>query len=263
VIAAINDGSGDTGATAVKNSQTIVTDTGFTAFTTAGASATLTINNVSISLSTGNAATVAAFVETVNAYSNQTGVVLSTSSAGVVYTRASGGDIAITESGTASATAAAGFHGVGNTVASSAARTFNAGFTLTVDLDRTLSVGAGGATGALGHTNSSNEEKRVSSLSITTVEGSNSAIDTIDYSLSQLSRVRGDIGALQNRFNSAISSLQVASENLQSARSRIVDADVAVETAQLTRNQILIQAGVSVLAQANQLPSVALSLLGR
>jgi flagellin len=263
VISAINDGSGDTGATAVKNSQTVVTDTGFTAFTTAGASSTLTINNVAISLSTGNAATMADFVDTVNAYSNQTGVVLSTSSAGVVYTRASGGDIEITESGTAAASVGAGFHGVGNAVASSADRTFNAGFTLTVDLDRTLSVGAGGATDALGHTSSSNEEKRVSGLSIATVDGSNSAIDTIDYALSQLNSVRGDIGALQNRFNSAISSLQVASENLQSARSRIVDADVAVETAQLTRNQILIQAGVSVLAQANQLPSVALSLLGR
>jgi flagellin len=263
VIAAVNDGSGDTGATAVKNSQTIVTDTGFTAFQTNGASATLTINNVAISLSTGNAASMSDFVDTVNAYSNQTGVTLSTSSAGVVYTRSSGGDIAISESGTAAASVGAGFHGVGNAVANSASRTFNAGFTLTVDLDRTLSVGAGGATGALGHSSSSNEEKRVSGMSITTVDGSNTAIDTIDYALSQLNRVRGDIGALQNRFNSAISSLQVASENLQSARSRIVDADVAVETAQLTRNQILIQAGVSVLAQANQLPSVALSLLGR
>jgi flagellin len=264
VISAINNGSGDTGATAVKNSQTVVTDTAFTAFTTAGASATLTINNVAISLSTGNANTMAAFVDTVNAYSNQTGVVLSTSGSGVVFTRSSGGDIAITESGITT-TAGSSFHGVGNSVASSSAadRTFNAGFTLTVDLDRTLSVGAGGSTSALGHASSSNEEKRVSGMSITTVDGSNSAIDTIDYALSQLNRTRGDIGALQNRFNSAISSLQVASENLQSARSRIVDADVAVETAQLTRNQILIQAGVSVLAQANQLPSVALSLLGR
>jgi flagellin len=254
VIAAINNESADTGATAVKNSQTIVTDTGFTALTTAGAASTLTINNVAISLSTGNAGSVSDFVETVNAYSNQTGVTLSTSSAGVVYTRSSGGDIAISETGTSA---------VGNTVASTGSRTFNAGFTLTVDLDRTLSVGSGGAAGALGHSSSTNEENRVSGLSIATVSGSNSALDTIDYALSQLNRVRGDIGALQNRFNSAISSLQVASENLQSARSRIVDADVAVETAQLTRNQILIQAGVSVLAQANQLPSVALSLLGR
>jgi flagellin len=77
-----------------------------------------------------------------------------------------------------------------------------------------------------------------------------------------LSRIRGDIGAIQNRFNSTISSLTVASENLSAARSRVQDADVAQETADLTRTQILIQAGVAVLAQANQLPSVALSLLG-
>jgi flagellin len=253
VISAINTRTADTGATAVKNSQTVVTDTGFTAFTTAGAASTLTINNVAISLSTGNAGTLSQFVDTVNSYSNQTGVVLSTNSSGVVYTRASGGDISIQETGGSA---------VGNTVASTAARTFNAGFRLSTDLDRTLSVGAGGATAKLGHGSSTNEEKRVASLSILTVDGSNSAIDTIDIALSQLNSARGDIGALQNRFNSAISSLQVASENLQSARSRIVDADVAQETAQLTRNQILIQAGVSVLAQANQLPSVALSLLG-
>jgi flagellin len=263
VIAAINTRAADTGATAAKNSQTIVTDTGFTAFTTAGAASTLTLNGVSISLSTGNAGTVAAFVETVNGFSNQTGVILSTSSAGVVFTRASGGDIAVTETLAAASTAGSGFVGVGNTVASSADRTFNAGFTLVVDLDRTLSVGAGGASAALGQSTGTNEEKRVSSLTILTVDGSNTAIDTIDFALSQLSRVRGDIGALQNRFNSSISSLQVASENLQSARSRIVDADVAQETAELTRNQILIQAGVAVLSQANQLPSVALSLLGQ
>lgn len=77
-----------------------------------------------------------------------------------------------------------------------------------------------------------------------------------------MSRIRGDIGAIQNRFNSTISSLTVASENLSAARSRVQDADVAQETADLTRTQILIQAGVAVLAQANQLPSVALSLLG-
>jgi flagellin len=100
-------------------------------------------------------------------------------------------------------------------------------------------------------------------LSITTVSGSNDAIQTIDFGLNQLNRIRGDIGAVQNRFVSAISSLSVASENLSAARSRVRDADVASETAELTRNQILIQAGVSVLAQANQLPAVALSLLGK
>ena len=99
-------------------------------------------------------------------------------------------------------------------------------------------------------------------ISIQNVSSANDAIQTIDFALSKMNRTRGDIGAVQNRFLSAISSLSVASENLSAARSRIQDADVAQETAELTRTQILIQAGVSVLAQANQLPSVALSLLG-
>jgi flagellin len=103
--------------------------------------------------------------------------------------------------------------------------------------------------------------KAINGVSISNVSGANDAIQTIDFGLSQLNRIRGDIGAIQNRFSSAISSLSVASENLSAARSRVQDADVAQETANLTRNQILIQAGVAVLAQANQLPSVALSLL--
>jgi flagellin len=67
---------------------------------------------------------------------------------------------------------------------------------------------------------------------------------------------------VQNRLNSAINALQVRSENLSSARSRILDVDVAFETAQMTKNNILQQAAISVLAQANQQPSAALSLLG-
>jgi flagellin len=155
--------------------------------------------------------------------------------------------------------------GVGDSVASTASRTFNAGFTLSVDLDKTLTV-VSSATGTdLGFTtavvNTTVTSKQINGISISNVSGANDAITTIDFALSQLSRVRGDIGAVQNRFLSAISSLSVASENLSAARSRVQDADVAQETAELTRNQILIQAGVAVLAQANQLPSVALSLL--
>ena len=99
-------------------------------------------------------------------------------------------------------------------------------------------------------------------MDIKTVTGSNDSIQTVDFALTQLNKIRGGIGALQNRFDSVISTLTVASENISAARSRIRDADVAKETAKLTRNQILIQAGVAVLAQANQLPSVALTLLG-
>ena len=111
-------------------------------------------------------------------------------------------------------------------------------------------------------TSTATSSKILNTISIQNVSGANDAIQTIDFALTKMNRTRGDIGAVQNRFLSAISSLSVASENLSAARSRIQDADVAQETAELTRTQILIQAGVSVLAQANQLPSVALSLLG-
>jgi flagellin len=73
--------------------------------------------------------------------------------------------------------------------------------------------------------------------------------------------VRGDLGAIQNRFQSTISNLQATSENLTSARSRILDADFAAETASLTRSQILQQAGMAMLAQANALPNGVLALL--
>jgi flagellin len=259
VIAAINNKAGDTGATALKNAQTILTDTGFTALTGAGAVQTLTLNGVAIALSTANAGGESSFVATVNGFTNQTGVVAATNSVGVTFTRSSGGTISLSES-------SAGVSVVGDTLASTAARTFNAGFTLSVDLSRTLTVASSTVGDDIGFstavTSTATTSKVLNTISIQNVSGANDAIQTIDFALTKMNRLRGDIGAVQNRFLSAISSLSVASENLSAARSRIQDADVAQETAELTRTQILIQAGVSVLAQANQLPSVALSLLG-
>ncbi len=103
---------------------------------------------------------------------------------------------------------------------------------------------------------------RLNAINISTASGATDALSTVDFALGQLNSIRANIGAVQNRFTSAISSVQVAAENLMAARSRIQDADVAMETAALTRAQILIQAGVAVLAQANQLPAIALSLIG-
>jgi flagellin len=259
VIDAINDHSGDTKATAIKNSQTVIVDTGFINLTTAAATQTLTLNGVTISLSTGNANANSTFVATVNGFSNQTGVVAATNSVGITFTRANGGTITFLET---TATV-----GIGDVVANSASRTFNAGFTLSVDLNQSLTVVSSATADGLGFTssvaNTTATSKAINAISISNASGANDAIQTIDFALTQLGRVRGDIGAVQNRFDSAISSLSVTSENLSAARSRVTDADVAQETAELTRNQILIQAGVAVLAQANQLPSVALSLLGK
>lgn len=103
---------------------------------------------------------------------------------------------------------------------------------------------------------------KLSSVDISTVAGANDAISVIDGALSQVGSIRGDLGAIQNRFESTIANLQSVSENLSAARGRILDADIAQESAAMTKNNILQQAGVSVLAQANQLPQLALSLLG-
>ncbi|MBZ9556967.1 MULTISPECIES: FliC/FljB family flagellin [unclassified Modicisalibacter] len=84
----------------------------------------------------------------------------------------------------------------------------------------------------------------------------------LDSALSQVDTFRSDLGAIQNRFESAITNLQTNETNLSAARSRIEDADYATEVANMTRSQILQQAGTSVLAQANQMPQSALSLLG-
>ena len=88
-----------------------------------------------------------------------------------------------------------------------------------------------------------------------------SALGTITSAIATVASRRGTLGSVQSRLNTAIANLQIARENFSAAESRIRDADVAEETATLTRTTILQQAGVSVLAQANQQPSLALSLL--
>lgn len=98
-------------------------------------------------------------------------------------------------------------------------------------------------------------------IDISTVEGANLAVTAIDNALNSISSERASLGAVQNRFESTISSLQVSSENLSAANSRIRDADFAAETAALARSQVLMQAGISVLSQANARPQQVLSLL--
>ncbi len=101
----------------------------------------------------------------------------------------------------------------------------------------------------------------VDTIDISTVQGANDAIQIVDGAIAQIDSLRGNLGAIQNRFESTISNLQNVSENLSAARSRILDADIAMETSAMTKNNILQQAGVSILTQANQTPQLALSLL--
>ena len=114
-----------------------------------------------------------------------------------------------------------------------------------------VSLGTGSATTVLG----------ISTAAVTSVTAASAAIGLLDTAIDTTSTTRGTLGAAQNRMMSSIASIANARENLAAAESRIRDVDVAMETADLTRNSILQQAAVSVLAQANTQPSLALSLL--
>ena len=101
----------------------------------------------------------------------------------------------------------------------------------------------------------------VGTASVSDVAGAQAALTQIDTAIQSVSSSRGNLGAVQNRLQSTINNLQVAVENTSAAESRIRDVDVAAETAALTRNQVLTQAGTAILSQANQVPQTALSLL--
>jgi flagellin len=133
---------------------------------------------------------------------------------------------------------------------------------ITLDSEESFTVTPGDNTMTGATTASVSSLEDVSSVSILDQSGANDAISVIDGAINMIDSSRGDLGAIQNRFESTIANLQSVSENLSAARSRILDADIAQETSAMTKNNILQQAGVSILAQANQAPQLALSLLG-
>ncbi|WP_370601655.1 flagellin [Pseudomonas nitroreducens] len=102
---------------------------------------------------------------------------------------------------------------------------------------------------------------KISDVDVSTAYGAQNAIDVIDAAIAYIDSQRSDLGAVQNRFDNTISNLQSIAENADNARSRIKDTDFAAETANLSKNQVLQQAGTAILAQANQLPQSVLSLL--
>ncbi len=108
---------------------------------------------------------------------------------------------------------------------------------------------------------SSSSALGIGTSSISSTSGADTAIAALDTAIERVSTRRAGLGAMQNRLGTTMSNLETYSTNLSAANSRIVDVDVAEETAQLTKNQILMQAGTAMLAQANQGPSMALSLL--
>ncbi|MFG0730503.1 flagellin [Photobacterium damselae] len=102
----------------------------------------------------------------------------------------------------------------------------------------------------------------VKDIDLTTVEGSQNALDVIDAAIAGIDSQRADLGAVQNRFNHTLNNLSNINENVNASNSRIKDVDFAKETTNMTKNQILQQASTSILAQAKQIPQSALSLLG-
>ncbi|APW41586.1 flagellin [Rhodoferax saidenbachensis] len=137
---------------------------------------------------------------------------------------------------------------------------------LTIDSNNSFSIGSpSGApvTGASYFTGTSaaSELQAASTMDVSSVDAATRTLTTVDSALSVISAQRAKFGALQSRFESAISSLQTTGENLSASRSRIQDADFALETANLSRTQILQQAGTAMVAQANQLPQQVLQLL--
>lgn len=101
----------------------------------------------------------------------------------------------------------------------------------------------------------------ISSVNVSTSANAQSALSNIDSAISAVATARAEYGSLQNRFEATIANLEISSENLTAAESRIRDADIAYETSQFTKNQVLVQTGIAVLAQANTLPQQALALL--
>ncbi|RYZ63680.1 MAG: flagellin FliC, partial [Proteobacteria bacterium] len=110
--------------------------------------------------------------------------------------------------------------------------------------------------------NMSGTKLGISGIDYKSIDGARSALDSIDQAMTVVSGARAELGANQNKLQSTVNNLAVQKENLSAARSRIVDTDVAAETSSLVRGNILQQAGISVLAQANMAPTSALKLIG-
>lgn len=275
VAAAVNGASASTGveATAVtKATIETLTNAGLTSFNLTGAGGTAT----AISATVGSTSDLTALSDAINAQAGTTGInaTLSADRSSIALESSAGDDILIDTAAGAGATGAAVFNVQGQNsdgtdggsavtlteattdstrVAGDVTFTSSASFSVTpAAANAGLVTGTGANASALSN---------VSTVNIGTQTGANDAISVIDGALQFVTNARGDLGAIQNRLSSTISNLQNISENVSASRSRIQDADFASETAQLSRNQILQQAGIAMLSQANSAPQSVLSLL--
>lgn len=279
--AEVNKLSGDTGVTASAKTEAMFTGVKEQSYTLELVSDnTGTNDKVTVSFSIGkelDANGYAAAISAFNAQSAKTGVTASydAENKGLKLTNAEGNDIALTNKSTAAtADATLGTYDtkgkalttpqpllaaedVADPGTDTPAGTATAKGRITLDSENSFSVTDASEWGLAG----SSDLKSVAKLDISTFDGAQLAIKIADAALGQVNGKRAEYGALQSRFDSAISNLSSTTENLSASRSRIVDTDFASETAKMTRGQILQQAGTSMLAQANSLPNGVLSLL--
>lgn len=276
--AAINDVSANTGVEATaKTTADVTVDVAGTVSFDIGSDS----NMQTVSANITSATDLKDLVKSINDVSGKTGITAEVTSTGMTLTQAEGKDIRIEDALNSSSTTAgdADIHvkgasgitqalvtdGVGDDDSTVVAGTVEFTSRSSFSVSSSAAVNAMGAgslvDGAANSINSSTAET-VNAIDISTADGAQKAIDVIDKALGTIDAERGDLGAIQNRFESTIANLQNISENISAARSRILDADIAQETSAMTKNNILQQAGVSILAQANQAPQLALSLLG-
>lgn len=252
----INEKTADTGVTA--NARTEFDLTVFSANTTY--SFNLTSNNtsaVSINFTTGatvNTDGLSSAVNAINEATSKTGVTATVNSAGTGITLLNASGENITTS------IVTGALTVGGTATASGASAVGTG-SLVLDSDKSFNVVSANTTDFFNAATSASQLQKVSQVDVGNVDAANRTIALVDGALQAVNGQRAKFGALQSRFESTISNLRSASENLSASRSRIQDTDFAAETANLTRAQILQQAGTAMLAQANALPQNVLSLL--
>jgi flagellin len=221
-------------------------------------------------------------VNKINEVASSTGISASFSStaqgndAGIILTSEAGDDIIITDLADDNASGAGnaatfdvsgadydGSVSTPNTTVTAGGTADSVSVRGSVRLDSTLGFAVTSDDGELSSTATQRgKEITIDSVDLTTAQGSQDAISVIDGALAKIDRNRATLGAVQNRLSSTVNNLNSIVENSSAARSRIRDTDFTKETAELTKNQILQQAGTSILAQANQLPQAALSLLG-
>jgi len=242
VITQINAVASDSGVTALKQSTVTTPTIAYVAI----ASGSITVNGVSIALDNVAAGAVEAAI---NGFSTQTGVTVAQAGGNLTFSNTDGADIIIADGAT-------------GVLAANGDDTFSAGIKLVADVGGSITL-AGTEITSLGLTAGAQTltTQTLNGVDVTNSTSANEALLTLDFALSQVSGLRAELGAVQTRFESTISNLSITSENLSAARSRIRDADFAAETAELTRSQILQQAGIAILSQANALPQNVLALL--